>query len=180
MAVGDDQPVSAGKSSVGKSRIDRPEEPVAEGQVPCTCDPPRNRPGPTCIPPPTIHPSAPGPAHPPRRPGVTVNSRTLTKSRLSRCRHTPPASNWPGISRGGERSSAMANHEQLVNIGPSPADRRPCQQGRRHLPSTPAGFCSYACQAAHSSGLKQIRGSWLCPGPGPGIWRPPVSTGPRE
>mgnify|MGYP001802942808 CR=1 FL=1 len=32
----------------------------------------------------------------------------------------------------------------------------------------------------NSGGLKQLRGSWLCPGRGLVTWRPPVFTGPRE
>ena len=32
----------------------------------------------------------------------------------------------------------------------------------------------------NSGGLKQFRGSWLCPDRGPVTWRPPVFTGPRE
>ena len=38
----------------------------------------------------------------------------------------------------------------------------------------------FACLWQNSSGLKHFRGGWLCPDPGPVIWRPPVKPGPRE
>ncbi len=55
----------------------------------------------------------------------------------------------------------------------------PCSTPSAGLPKQGDGCC-YVRDWLHSSGLKQIRGGWLCLGPGLVTWRPPVHTGPRE
>ena len=62
---------------------------------------------------------------------------------------------------------------------------RQCRNGRLAQGSTKAYLCwwrvlLFACWAHFPVADKQTNGGWLCPDPGPGIWRPPETSGSRE
>ena len=96
---------------------------------------------------------------------------------------------WPPRGRVSDRAAdhpSWPDSEQFMNILQVPlaavegfSAPAPCPRGLAGLTRPGGGFCPSRLRQ-HSGGLKQFRGSWLCPDPGPVTWRPPVHTGPRE
>lgn len=123
--------------------------------------------------------ASPRPVH--RTKPHQIATRSLAQSRnrtdLSTC--APPAAGAIAsgnlLSRAGRHRHQSAPFHETKTNSQSP----PCPAPSPGL-SGGSGGCCPSRERVHSGGLKQIRGSWLCPDRGLVTRRPPVDTGPRE
>ena len=123
--------------------------------------------------------ASPRPDHRPKPHQIATRSLAPSRNQTDLSTCAPPAAG--AIASGNlyrrrtrHRHQSAPFHDTKTN-SQSPPCPAPCPGL-----SGGSGGCCPSRERVHSGGLKQIRGSWLCSGPGLITWRPPVYTGPRE
>ncbi len=123
--------------------------------------------------------ASPRPDHRPKPHQIATRSLAPSRNRTDLSTCAPPAAGAIAsgnlLRRAGRHRHQSAPFHDTKTNSQSPPCPAPCPGL-----SGGSGGCCPSRERVHSGGLKQIRGSWLCPDRGLVTRRPPVDTGPRE